>query len=386
MRPSAGQTLRFTHLAADNWRNFARLDLPLASRAFLIGPNASGKSNFLDLILFLKNIVAVGGGLEEAVRRRRGLSNVRCLAARPSRDVVLRVTIGNEAVPERWRYELALNQARRKPPMVRSERVLKNGKVVLERPDADDRKDPARLTQTALEQVHENREFREVVEFLSAIHYLHIVPQLVRHPDRAVSRTQDPYGGDLLERLGRTPERTRTRRLNLISAALRMAIPQLCTLEFWRDAHGAPHLRWRCEHWKPTDVWQTEEEFSDGTLRLLGLLWAALDGNGPLLLEEPELSLHPDVARFIPQMLARMQSRSGRQIFISTHSNELLADEGIGVDELLLFLPAAHGTEVRLATEFNDIRELMKGGVSLAEAALPRTSPPDADQLSLFPD
>jgi predicted ATPase len=386
MKASVGQTLRFTHLAADNWRNFARLDLPLASRVFLIGPNASGKSNFLDLILFLKNIVAVGGGLEEAVRRRRGLSNVRCLTARQTRDVVLSVTIGNDAAPARWRYELAVNQARRKPPVVRSERVLKDSKLALERPDADDRKDPARLTQTALEQVHENREFREVATFLSSIHYLHIVPQLVRHPDRTVPRTHDPFGGDLLERLSRTPERTRTKRLSLISAALRMAIPQLCRLEFWRDTRGAPHLRWRCEHWKPADVWQTEEEFSDGTLRLLGLLWAALDGSGPLLLEEPELSLHPDVARFIPQMLARMQSRSGRQLFISTHSNELLADEGIGVDELLLFMPAAHGTVVRLATEFKDIRELMKGGVSLAEAAMPRTSPPNADQLSVFPD
>lgn len=386
MKTAVGQTLRFTHLSVENWRNFVRLDLPLGSRAFLIGPNASGKSNFLDLFLFLKNIVAVGGGLEEAVRRRRGLSNVRCLVARQSRDVLLRVVIGNDAAPARWQYELAINQARRKPPVVCSERVLRDGKVVLERPDADDRKDSARLTQTALEQVHQNHAFREVAEFLSTIHYLHIVPQLVRQPDRAVPRTHDPYGGDLLERLGRTPERTRTRRLNLISAALRMAIPQLCTLEFWRDARGGPHLRWRCEHWKPNDVWQTEEEFSDGTLRLLGLLWASLDGNGPLLLEEPELSLHPDVARFIPQMLARMQSRSGRQIFISTHSNELLADEGIGVDELLLFQPAARGTEVRPATEFKEIRELMKGGVSLAEAAMPRTSPPNADQLSLFPD
>ena len=386
MKPSAGQTLHFTQLALDNWRNFTRLELALASRVFLIGPNASGKSNFLDLFRFLKDIVAVGGGLEEAVRRRRGMSHLRCLSASQLRDVQVHVTIGTGDSPTLWQYELAINQTRRKPPVVRSERVLKNGKVVLERPDADDRKDPARLTQTAIEQVHENHEFREIATFFSAIGYLHIVPQLVRHPDRAMLRSQDPYGGDLLERLGRTPERTRTKRLALISSALRMAVPQLCTIEFWRDGSGAPHLRWRCEHWKATDVWQTEEEFSDGTLRLLGLMWAALDGKGPLLLEEPEMSLHPDVARFVPQMLARMQSRSGRQIFISTHSNEMLADDGIGVDELLIFQPAAHGTEVRPATEFKDIRELMKGGVSLGEAAMPRTSPPNADQLSLFPD
>ncbi len=386
MKASAGQTLRFTHLALDNWRNFACIELPLVSRVFLIGPNASGKSNLLDLFRFLKDIVSVGGGLAEAVRRRHGMTHLRCLSASQNRDVVVRVTIGTKDSPEHWKYELAINQARRKPPVVRRERVIRDGKVLLARPDADDLKDPARLTQTAIEQVHENHKFREIAAFFSTIGYLHIVPQLVRHPDRATFRLQDPYGGDLMERLERTPEGTRTKRLGLISAALRMAIPQLCTLEFWRDGEGAPHLRWRCEHWKATDVWQTEEEFSDGTLRLLELLWTALDGKGPLLLEEPEMSLHPDVARFVPQMLARMQSRSGRQIFISTHSNEMLADEGIGVDELVIFQPAAHGTVVHLATEFKDIRELMKGGVSLGDAAMPRTSPPNADQLSLFPD
>jgi predicted ATPase len=58
-------------------------------------------------------------------------------------------------------------------------------------------------------------------------------------------------------------------------------------------------------------------------LRLIGLLWAILDGIGPLLLEDPELSLHPEVVRFLPQMFAHIQSRTGRQILTSTHSTDL---------------------------------------------------------------
>jgi predicted ATPase len=386
MKTPARQSLRFTHLSSDCWRNFSRLDLPLTSRIFLIGPNASGKSNFLDLFRFLKDIVTVGGGLAEAVRRRRGLNHIRSLTAHQNRDVALGVTIASDNLPQHWEYKLILNQARRKPPVVRTERVLKNGKIILERPDAEDRKDPARLTQTALEQVDVNREFRAIASFFASVAYLHIVPQLVRHPERALMHSHDPYGSDLLERLSRTPERARTKRLTLISTAIRMAVPQLCALEFWRDGGGAPHLRWRCEHWKTADLWQTEEEFSDGTLRLLAMLWAVLDGSGPLLLEEPELSLHPDVARFIPQMLARLQSQSGRQIFISTHSNEILSDEGIGLNELLVFQPAVDGTAIHAASDFKQIRELVKGGVSLAEAAMPRTSPPNAGQLSTFID
>ena len=34
----------------------------------------------------------------------------------------------------------------------------------------------------------------------------------------------------------------------------------------------------------------------------MGLLWSLLNGSESLLLEEPELSLHPEVIRHIPQM------------------------------------------------------------------------------------
>src|SRR5262249_56673412 len=99
--------------------------------------------------------------------------------------------------------------------------------------------------------------------------------------------------------------------LRRIGEVLKVAVPQLLELQFFRDeAKGTPHLRGRYAHWRPKGAWQTEEQFSDGTLRLLGLLWSVLDGSGPLLLEEPELSLHPDVVRFLPTMFAEMQPRS----------------------------------------------------------------------------
>ncbi|HXG33496.1 MAG TPA: AAA family ATPase, partial [Bryobacteraceae bacterium] len=131
-------------------------------------------------------------------------------------------------------------------------------------------------------------------------------------------------------------------------------------------------------------AWQTEEQFSDGTLRLIGLLWAAVEGGGPLLLEEPELSLHPEIVRFLPQMFARTQRRTGRQIILSTHSTDLLHDEGIGLDEVLLLQPSPEGTTVRRADEFDDIRRLLEGGLTPAEAVIPKTRPSNPEQLALF--
>ncbi len=133
-------------------------------------------------------------------------------------------------------------------------------------------------------------------------------------------------------------------------------------------------------------AWQTETQFSDGTLRLMGLLWSVLAGSGPLLLEEPELSLHPEVVRWLPQMFARIQRRSSRQILTSTHSTDLLRDPGIGLNEVLLLEPSGEGTVVTPASSFEEVTTLLEGGVPLAEAIMPRIRPSQVEQLAFFGD
>jgi predicted ATPase len=387
MGTSRGRPLRFTRIRLENWRNFLSVDAAVTGRVFLVGPNASGKSNFLDALRFLQDIAAVGGGLQAAVQRpaRGGVSRLRCLAARRYPDVGIGVDVGDESAPRHWTYELRFNQDNRQRPIVVEERVLRQGELLLARPNKEDEQDRERRTQTALEQVTANREFREVAEFLTGLRYLHLVPQLVREPDRSIGRKNDPYGGDFLEQVVRTPERTKKARLRKILDALRVAVPQLQSLEDYRDeSNGTPHLRGKYEHWRPQGAWQSEEQFSDGTLRLLGLLWALLDGAGPLLLEEPELSLHPEVVHFLPQMLARLRRASGRQVLLSTHSTDLLRDQGIGLDEVLLLTPGSEGTSIRPASALKEARSLLDGGLSMADVVVPHTRPPDARQLSLF--
>ncbi len=81
MAKSKSKTIRFIHIRLGNWRNFAQVDVDLQRRGFLVGPNASGKSNFLDVFRFLSDLVSVGGGFQEAVRKRGRVSGLRCLAA-----------------------------------------------------------------------------------------------------------------------------------------------------------------------------------------------------------------------------------------------------------------------------------------------------------------
>lgn len=387
-KTAQGRIMGVTRLRLGNWRNFTQVDVSLQRRSFVVGPNAAGKSNLLDSLRFLHEIVAVGGGFQEAVRSRGGVSRIRSLSARgKNSNVVIAIDAGNDSSgsPE-WSYELQFGQTAQRQPQVKSETVRHNGAIVLHRPDESDRQDSALLSQTHLEQVNVNREFRGLADFLRSIRYLHIVPQLVREPDRSVGKEDDPFGGDFLHQIARTQDRTRAARLNRILEALKVAVPQLQRLTLERDeVKGTPHLVGVYEHWRPHGARQDETQFSDGTLRLLGLLWAVLDGRGPLLLEEPELSLHPAVVRHIPSLFASVQhKRGGRQILVSTHSRDLIAEESIGLNEVLILEPGTEGTSIKLASEYPDITELVEGGISLSDVLIPRTSPPGIEQLALF--
>jgi len=381
---SSSRPLRFTNVVINNWRNFTSVNTPLNRRAFIIGPNASGKSNFLDIFRFLHDLVAVGRGFEQAIADRGGVSNLRSLAARRYSDISIKVRIGDEVDPNIWEYHLVFNQDNNQRPTIKRETVVLDGAEVISRPNEGDRTDPERLSQTYLQQVNANKDFREVADFFNSIRYLHVVPQLIREPDRSVGKRDDPYGGDFLEQVARTQERIQVSRLRRIADALKVAVPQLESLELKRDeVRGTPHLRGRYKHWRSKGAWQTEDQFSDGTLRLLGLLWATLDGQGPLLLEEPELSLHSEVIRFLPQMFSRIQRQSGRQILASTHSSFMLG-EGVGMNEVLLLEPSEEGTKAELAGNLKQVRMLLEGGLGLYDAVLPYTRPESAQQISLF--
>lgn len=244
------------------------------------------------------------------------------------------------------------------------------------------------MTETHLEQISANAKFREIARFLETTLYLHLVPQLVRHPKEfsGPGIPGDPFGRSFLERIAQTPEKTRKARLRTIEKALQLAVPQLKELTHVIDTQegGVPHLEAVYEHWRPHGAKQRERDFSDGTLRLIGLLWSLLESDSLLLLEEPELSLNSGIVTRLPALIYRLQRKRKRQVIISTHSYDLLSDKGIGGEETLLLTPGSEGTLVEEAASKKDIRALLDNGLSVGEAALSYTIPLEIRQLELF--
>ncbi|NCA86514.1 MAG: chromosome segregation protein SMC [Clostridia bacterium] len=371
-----------------NWKNFREVDAPMQNRVFLVGPNASGKSNFLDIFRFLRDIAKPGGGLQNAVLERGGISKIRCLAARAHPDVEIEISLSEYDSSEvLWKYALGIRQEVRgyRQPYLTYEKVWRKETLILNRPDSYDMQDQERLTQTNLEQINANRDFREIARFLEGTVYQHLLPQLLKHPHSFTGPdlSGDPFGKSFLDRMSKVNEKTRNAWIRQIEAALKIAVPQFNEFKFVQE-NGKPHLVATYDHWRPKGGKQKEEQFSDGTLRFIALLWSLQESDSLLLLEEPELSLNSSIVSRIPALIYKLQKPRKRQVLVATHSTDLLSDRGISLDEILLLSPNVEGTVVSIAGSIPEIKAMMKAGMSPAEAVLPRTKPRNISQLTLF--
>jgi len=334
----------------------------------------------------MRDIVAPkGGGLQQALASRGGLRKIRSLAARQKPRIELefefRESFSNLDVDPDWKYILWINYEGKgkQRPVVLKEEAHKRNRRLFTRPDHDDKNDPDRLTQTHLEQINMNREFRQIAAFFEQVLYLHLLPQLLKFSDQLSLRhlESDPFGQGFLEAISKTTPRTRDSRLSKIETILLRVIPNLEQLRFIKDiVTGRPHLEMLYSHWRPKAGWQREDQFSDGTLRLIAMIWTLLSSNSMILLEEPELSLHKKVVEQIPNLIYKArQSRkkSGGQILISTHSEAMLSSKSIDGNYLIL-KPGAGGEATRIEEPTKTDNIAMSSGLSPADVLIPKTS------------
>jgi predicted ATPase len=317
------------------------------------------------------------------------------LHARSKPEIIIEVHLsGNFDDPTPiWRYVLALKAESSgvKRPIIAAEEVYKTvgGKeqCLLRRPDKDDLLDKERLTQTSLEQIQTNSDFRDLADRFSEITYLHLVPQLVKFGSAIGGQTveSDPFGQAFLERVAKSSGKIRSSRLTRIQKALSIAVPQFEEIKFVRDEiTGRPHLEARYAHHRPAAGWQREDQFSDGTLRLVALFWLLMEGDSLLLLEEPELSLDEEIVRNLPRLIEQVRrstKKRQRQIIISTHSQALLDNKSVDGRGVLWLDRVQEGTVVRSPSD--EQLELMREGYSPAEILLSKVHPKDLHKMVL---
>ena len=106
-----------------------------------------------------------------------------------------------------------------------------------------------------------------------------------------------------------------------IEDVLRVAFPDYKELRFPSVASGRVTLAWYDRFWdSPFD----QAELSEGTLRFLWLITTLLSPDKPpvLLLDEPEVNLHPQLLMILADVLKEAACES--QIIVATHADHLI--------------------------------------------------------------
>lgn len=314
-----------------NYRSIQRAVVPLSGFNVLVGPNGSGKTNFLDALAFVQECLSTS--IEAALRTRGGMQVRYGFHPPESPRVGLRllVELGAGTIAD-YAFELAWP----KPGYVEvaEERcVISEGGAETHRfevragafatpiPGLRAAIEPDRL---ALYAASALEEFRPVYDFLVGMRMYSIQPDWLREfRDPANGVALEPQGGNAAAVLRVLQDRFPDR-YQRVCGLLQAVVPEINTVEGATVA--ARQVLLFVERGRGPDAAMPlfAPDVSDGTLRMLGLLLAAYQPATPsvLLIEEPEATIHPAAVDVVMSVLIDAAKRS--QVLVSTHSPDVL--------------------------------------------------------------
>jgi predicted ATPase len=237
--------------------------------------------------------------------------------------------------------------------------------------------------------------FRPVYDLLSSMGFYNLNPDQIRNlqpPDKGELLARDGRNlASVLSRISKSPNAAVKSR---IEEYLRAIVPgiegvdqksygHMETLEFRQSVEGSK------------DPWRFQAiSMSDGTLRALGILaalfQARIHDDIPVVgIEEPEVALHPAAASLLRDALK--EASKFVQVVVTSHSPELLDDNGIQDDQILAISNVQGNTKIGGLAEASRsaLREsLFTVGELLRQNQLEPDveSIPTAKQLNLFGD
>ena len=412
--------MKLTHIAITNWRNFAHIEFDMSSRLFVVGPNSSGKTNLLAALRFLSDVARRGlvaasedlGGPSRYIHANADSVSFSVSADVDTRQITydlslrkvrviddfslgrIRLHPSSKGIPEDL---LEADQPRILQPqvVVKPVSLSFDGLTTMEiagSPDEGQLEDETAFPVSDDVFVEDEKLVIDgedvtgtpvTVRALGSVLFIRNMLLGIRYihpnPKKMLERSDhyDPdHGTGFFQHAGRFSDQQLDAVVDRIRPIMAAVVPEIPNLSYQRMGLGTEVVFYSDTPVRGASGVYSHEQFSEGTLRLLGMLFnlATLPRDtSVVLIEEPETFLQASVVRSLPSLLAEVAMNRDVQMVISTHSPELIDSELVLPSQVLMLRSENGETTGELLSESNDPR--IKAVVS---AGLPKSQGIDA--------
>lgn len=328
---------QFSRLTISGFRRLQKVEFPLAPLTVVIGANGVGKTSLLDVMSLLA--ASAAGRLNGAISELGGISSLLTYDGCDRLGMVLSMNVENrepieysiDIVPSALAYSIeneTLTQRRKSPDPFKyidshlaDIRYFEKGEGRFQRPNWQHNQMESSLAQVP-KMFTEPEQFRGALASSTLYHALNVAPRAPVRMPQPMQPAQLPGkdGEDLVSCLYYLRETERDR-FDSIEDTLRVAFPAFERLEFPPVAAGTMALAWKDRNFTRQLY---AHQLSEGTLRFL---WLAALLHSPALpaitmIDEPEVSLHPEMLRLLAELFREASQRT--QLIVATHSDRLV--------------------------------------------------------------
>ncbi len=329
----------FSRLQVHGYRRLQDLDLPLGPLNVLIGANGVGKTSVLEVMSLLA--ASADGRLNDAVSAGGGISSLATNDRMEPMCLKLEMPMSGKSPIQ---YDLCLRSGGLGFD-ISSETLAQQRETALKRPfkyidshgseiryfdvETNELIRPTweqKPFETSLSQVpkmfQDPEHFRRVLASSVLYHALDVAPRApVRLPQPMRPASMPGKDGeDLVSCLYYLREAQRDR-FEAVEDALRVAFPTFERLDFPPVAAGTLAMAWKDRHYTQP---MYAHQLSEGTLRFLWLATLLQSPGLPTvtLIDEPEVSLHPEMLRLLTELMREAATRT--QLIVATHSDRFV--------------------------------------------------------------
>jgi predicted ATPase len=321
-------------LVISGYKSIETVDLALGAVTVLVGPNGAGKSNFIEAVELLGRIA--DGELRLEVGLRGGAGAMLRDGAKGPAHIDLLAQAGDDHYANTYQAVLV--------PAAQAELIFE--REVVEFHDKNRHTEPwneiigrghreSRLAEVAAQNDTGSAVARHTLEILQGCRVYHFQDTTRQAPVKQPGYASDtealhPDARNLAAFLARLREEFPVEYQNIVRTVQSVA-PFFRDFVLAPDASGRISLRWKQTD---SDTVFPVEALSDGTLRFVCLTTLLLQPRPPalLVLDEPELGLHPFAINILVEMLRAASRRS--QVLVATQSVTLL--DHMELDELVV--------------------------------------------------